>query len=495
MGLRAWIRGRWEQRSNSRALGAGFVPPAPVLSGTYVTPQTALGLSAYYAAVNVISRDVASLPLNVYRKLPGGGREIDERHPYQDLFAVESDENTSATKFSLDSQGHTLGWGNGYAEVVRDPRGRATALCIMHPSKTLPKLDTGGRLYYQDELTHEKYLSENVLHFAGLGFNGVTGYTPAYIARQGIGLGIAAEQLGASLFGNGLIPKGVLKTSRVLSPTARTNLRTSLGEIHQGSQSAHQLLILEEGLDYQATQINPDDAQFLATRQFQVLEIARLFGLPPHKLQDYSQAHLANVEESNLDYLFSTLAFWCFVRERELNRKLLTRADRQRWVIAYDFSALLRGNSGARVQYYTAMRNMGCLSADDIRKAEGMNPLGAGSGGDKYLVQMQYQPLAQAGELPKPAAPPAPGGKPEEPAGGDEAAADRAARRRAARRREIRQAARQAARREIQRAARQAAVTQATSGQAAPHDVIWDRALGELPPAGGVSNGNGNGQI
>jgi HK97 family phage portal protein len=398
MGLRSWIARRFERRSNP--LGAGFVPPAPVLSGTFVTPQSALALIAYYSAINVISRDLACLPLNIYRRLPGGGRQVDEDHPYHELLGCETDGDTSSLKFTLDTSGHTLGWGNSYSEIVRDDKGLATDLHILHPSKTLAKLTDAGKLFYEDETSHQKYRAENVLHFAGLGFNGIQGYTPAFIARQGIGLGIAAEQFGAAFFGNGLIPKGVLTTAKKLGTAAINNLRSSIGQVHQGSQSAHQLMILEEGMTWTATQVNPDDAQFIATRQFQVLEIARLFGLPPHKIGDYSQAHHTNVEESNLDYISTTLLFWVVLREHELNRKMLTRDDRKKWVIAHDFSRLLQGNSVARIAYYQGMRNMGCFSADDILAAEGRNPIGSKKGGDKYLVQMQYQPLERAGEPP-----------------------------------------------------------------------------------------------
>ena len=118
MGLRDWVRSRLERRSS--ALGAGYVPPAPVLSGTYVTPQSALGLIAYFSAINVISRDLASLPIYIARRHAGGGREVDDSHPYHDLLGCETDGNTSALKFTLDTQGHVLGWGNSYVEVVRD---------------------------------------------------------------------------------------------------------------------------------------------------------------------------------------------------------------------------------------------------------------------------------------------------------------------------------------------------------------------------------------
>ena len=153
-------------------------------------------------------------------------------------------------------------------------------------------------------------------------------------------------------------------------------------------------------MDWVQNSFSPDDGQFLQTRQFQVLDIARLYRMPPHKIGDYSQSHLANVEEANLDYVAMTLAGWVTMWERELNRKLLTREQRRTHQIGFDMSVLLRGNSAARMTRAQTLRNTGAWSANDIRRSEGMNPIAAELGGDKYLVQSQYVPLDQVGVVP-----------------------------------------------------------------------------------------------
>jgi len=397
--------GRLFQTRSQTSIGSGYVAAAPVLSGTYVTPQTAIGLTSVFAAINVISRDVATLPVNVYRKIPGGGREVAEEHPVQELLKWEPNDETDAFRLRRDWMGHVLGWGNGYLEVVRNKRdGTPEALQILHPAKTVAKRSDTGRLYYElDNDPLKRLLPENCLHAAGLGFNGLTGYSPLTVARQSIGLGMAAEQFGAAFFGNGAIAHGILKTAKKVGAQAVSNLRNSINQIHQGSQSAHQFMVLEEGMDWINTQVNPEDAQFLATRQFTAVEIARLYSLPPHKIGDYSQSHLANVEEANLDYIITTLAGWLVMLEGQFNLRLLTRKDRRQYVILHDMSALMRGNMSARIGYYQGMRNMGCFSANDILMAEGRNPLPKGQGGEKHLVQMQYQPLENAGKQPPPA--------------------------------------------------------------------------------------------
>jgi hypothetical protein len=91
------------------------------------------------------------------------------------------------------------------------------------------------------------------------------------------------------------------------------------------------------------------------------------------------------------------------MRESVLNRRLLTRDDRRKWVIRHDMSALLRGNTAARMAGYQILRNLGAVNADEIRIKEGMVPIGPEKGGDKYLVQAQYTPLDQAGKPVEPA--------------------------------------------------------------------------------------------
>ena len=198
------------------------------------------------------------------------------------------------------------------------------------------------------------------------------GYSPVTLSRQAIGLGIAAEEFGASLFGNGSIPKGVIKTAKRLTPEAAANLRRSWEVMHQGTKSANGTAVLEEGMTWESITIPPEDAQFLATRQFQVLEIARIYRLPPHKLGDFSRATFSNIEETNLDYLMTSLMPWLIQVEQEWGRKLLTREDRRAgYFLKHDMSALLRGNMQARADYYTKLQATGALSPNQIASMGG----------------------------------------------------------------------------------------------------------------------------
>ncbi len=386
-----------------------MVPAAPVLSGTFVSPQSALSLAAVFAAINRISTDIASFPVMVERKHPAGGWVEEPDYPLSDVVCSTVDDGeTDSFRFLQADMAHVLGYGNGRAEIVRQ-NGYVTGLRLLHPDKTVEKQTKSGKLYY--ELANkDKLAPEDVLHFAGLGFNGVRGWSPIHVCRQTIGLGIAAEQFGAAFFGNGAVPHGAVKTAKTLSPAALANLRNSINQIHQGSQSAWNFLILEEGLDWVSTQLPPEDIQFIATREFQVKDIARIYSLPPHKIGDYSESHLANVEEANQDYIDTTLRGWVRMIESQANLKLLSRDERRVLRIRLQMSDLLRGNVKDRGTYFNVMRNVGAFSTNDILIAEGRNPIPEREGGNLRLVQKQYVSLAGIYQNlinPAPAVPPA----------------------------------------------------------------------------------------
>jgi HK97 family phage portal protein len=395
----------------------------PTVSGVNVTPGSALTLTAAYAAINTIATDLASLPLRVYRRRRDEGRDEVRDHPAWDLLAVSPDDETTSMRWRQALYGHLLGWGNGYAEITFDSGSRPTGLYLLNPAMTwAERRPQDKRLFYR--IGGSNTLPPGrTLHIAGLGFDGLSGYSPVAMAREAIALGLATEAFGGSFFGNGAHPGGYLSTDKKLLPEARESLRTAWNMVHQGSQNAHKTPVLTDGLKWNPTTVPPEDAQFLATRQFQVVEIARMYRLPPSKLGDFTQSHLANIEASNLDYITTTLMPWCEQVEQELNFKLLTREERAKgFFIEHNMSALLRGDMKSRAEFYTKLRDLGVLSPNQICRFENLNPIG--SEGDIRLVPLNMTTLENAGKPvePKPAKPaPAPSPAPteEEPINGD----------------------------------------------------------------------------
>jgi HK97 family phage portal protein len=416
--LRTW-RGPWfsDDKELVRYYGGG----AKNSAGVPVNEQTALTYAAFWAAVSIISSDVASLPLILYKRGQQGGKERHTSHKLYKILHDEPNPEMSSVTFRETLQGHALTWGNGYAEIQRDGANGVKALWPITPDRVT---------VFRDERTLEvryrvaragggevEIPARDMLHVPGFGFDGLTGYSVVGTARESLGLGIATERFGATFFGNGSTFGGVLQHPQVLGAEGAKSLRDSIAGMHQGVERSHKFLVLEEGMTYQRLGIPPNDAQFLETRKFQIAEIARWFQIPPHKLGDLERATFSNIEEQNLDYYTATLRKWLVRWEQEINRKLISPLERNIQFAEHMIDGLLRGDIARRYSAYATGRQWGWLSVDDIRERENMNPLDDGSG-KSYLVPSNMMPADRINEVidaqvrepeppPAPVAPPA----------------------------------------------------------------------------------------
>lgn len=220
--------------------------------------------------------------------------------------------------------------------------------------------------------------SSNVLHLRGLALDGVVGADVVHQAREAFAVAIATERFGAAFFGNGTTFGGALKHPKTLSDKAQKSLRDSIESRHQGPERAHRLLILEEGMGFEKFGTDPNDAQFIETRQFQVREIARLFGVPPSRLGDSANLSYATSSEESLAYFVSTIRPWLVRIERELQMKLLTAAERKTLSIEHSVEGFLRADATTRAGFYETMTRAGIMSANECRRLENLPPIEGG---------------------------------------------------------------------------------------------------------------------
>jgi HK97 family phage portal protein len=368
------------------------------LSGANVTPDAALSASVVWACTRVIAEAVATLPRIPYEPLAPKGKNPLPAHPLHRLLNREPNPEMTAASYFAAAAAHAILWGNSYSEVERTRAGDVVALWPLRPDMVTPCRSKGGALRYEvrsaDHPEREPVVlrPENVLHVPGLSFDGIVGYSVVRKAREAIGLTLSSERFGAAWFGNGSRPGGFIKHPARLTPDAQANLRKSFEAIHGGVENAHRLAILEEGMEFQAMSVPPEDAQFLETRQFQVLEICRWFRVPPHKVADLTRATFSNIEHQGLEFVTDTLTPWLVRFEQEIDRKLFTDAEKARGLFCeHKVDALLRGDIHSRYQAYAIGRQWGWLSADDVRDAENLNPL-PGEQGDAYLSPMNMVP-------------------------------------------------------------------------------------------------------
>jgi len=362
-------------------------------SGVSVTPDSALTYSAVYAAVRCIAESVSSLPLNLYERLPGGGKMHAKANPLHTLLHDEPNPEMTSLQWREASMAHLLLWGNSYTEIVRDLEGNAVELWPIDPTTVTPKRTDSGELYYELNRGKDFLTAANMLHIPGLSFDGISGMSPISLARQSIGLSMAIESFGAGYFGRGARPGGVLTFPGQLSPEARQNLRRSFEELHAGGANSHRVALLEAGLKWEAIGVPPDDSQFLQSREFQIIEVARWFNLPPNKLKDLSKTSYNSLEQMEISFVVDTLRPWLVRWEQQLNRKLIRPKDKGSFFFEHNVDGMLRGDQASRYTAYSVGRNWGWLSVNEIRERENQNPI---EGGDVYMVPLNMQSLNTA---------------------------------------------------------------------------------------------------
>ena len=365
-------------------------------SGVPVDETRALNLTAVFACVRILAETLSSLPLILYQRQADGGRTRATAHRLYSLLHDAPNPEMSSLELRETLTGHVALWGNGYAEIEYNRGGQVTSLWPLRPDKMGMKREGGELIYtYQlpkpDEMgrTSRKFAPWQIFHLRGWGFNGLIGYSPISLARQAIGLGLATEEFGARFFGNGARPGGVLEHPGHLDDEAYNRLKESWDQAHQGLSNAQRIAILEEGLSYKSVGIPPEEAQFLETRKFQVSEIARIFRIPPHMLADLDRATFSNIEHQSIEFVVYTMGPWFARWEQAIGRSLLSTAERAQYFAEFLATALLRGDTVSRYQAYAQGRQNGWLSANDIRRAENMDPV---EGGDMYLVPLNMVP-------------------------------------------------------------------------------------------------------
>lgn len=365
-------------------------------AGVDVSESSGMRFSAVWACLRVISEDVATLPLFVFERLSGGGKQRAEDHYLHLLVHDQANPRMTALALRETVTAHILSWGNGYLYIVTDNGGRPIELWPLLPDRTWPWWTSTGELAYWTEIPSARpepklLRNDQVIHLAGLSYDGLVGYSPIRTHAQAIGAGLAAQEFGARFFGQGTNMGGFVEHPQSMSDPAYARLKADINEQYQGLGRSHLITILEEGAKFNKLTIPPNEAQFLESRQFSVEEIARIYRMPPHKIGHLLRMTFNNVEQMDLDYYKSTLRPWLLRWEKALAMKLLPAAERRRFFIEHVIEGLLRGDIKTRYDAYSTGRQWGWLSADDVRELENMNPLPDGQG-KKYLIPLNMVP-------------------------------------------------------------------------------------------------------
>lgn len=373
---------------------------SPTMSGENVNPISANNYSAVFAARRAIAETVSSVPLPVYRRLAGGGKErvtddirhrLLNRQPNPWMTAIQFRE------FLLDS---ALGWGNGIATIDGDLYDDSVQLSPVHTSFVTMEDKNSGPVYVirQPGEPVRTLTPDRVIHVKGITSNGLWGISIIRLAREAIGLGITAEKHGAAFFANGARTSGAFVLPQKPEKAKLDQLRGDLEKAYTGAMNSGKFMMLFGGMDYKTFSMPHDDAQFLETRRFQIEEIARWFRVPPNEIGDYGQMKWANIEQAALTFV-QTLRVWMVRIEQELNAKLFPATEQDDLFVEHLVDGLLRGDAQSRATSLQIQRRNGVINANEWRAIENMNPI---EDGDKYIIEGNMTTLEKVGEEPEP---------------------------------------------------------------------------------------------
>ena len=357
-------------------------------AGVNVTAATALSTSAVFACVRVIAETIASLPLKIYER-DGDARKPDPAHPlYALLNSTGPNPWQTAPEFWEMMLGHNVLRGNAYAFKVVDGNRKLLGLVPLDPSCI--EVDAKGNGIEQAEITYTYNTAEkkrvqipfdDIWHLKGISSDGFVGLSPLSLAREAIGLSLAAESHGSIYFKNGAKTSGVVSYPGKLKEPAYERFKESVQEAISG-ENKFKVLLLEEGASWSQVGMSNEDSQFLETRQFQVEDIARIFRVPtilighPDKASTYASA-----EQFMISFVTHTIRPWLVRLEKSISKHLLSEKDRPRYFAEFKVDGLLRGDTKSRYEAYAIARQNTWMNANEIRALENMDPR---AGGDIY---------------------------------------------------------------------------------------------------------------
>lgn len=375
--------------------------------GVIVNPGTALKLAAVYSCIYLLSSSVAQLPLNVLRRT-ATGIEAGTDHAAHYLLHDEPNPWQTSYKWRETKQGHALGHGNGYTRLARSRRGELQSLEMHLPAQTT-LIKNGNRWVYSAHDEDGRPLAvapEDMVHIRALGSSQKLGISPIRQHAETIGLGLAAMRYGREFFEGGGRATGLVTVKNGgLTKESWGRLKEawqrSVGSL---AQSKNKTLLLPADLDYKALTIAPEDAQFLETRKLTRSEIAGLFNVPAHMINDLEKATFSNISEQAIQFVRHTIMPWVVNWEQELNRKLFTRAERQAgYYVKFNLAGLLRGTPKERAEFYHYAITDGWMDRNEVRALEDLNPR---AGLEEMLISVNAKPATLLGVDGKPLAPP-----------------------------------------------------------------------------------------
>lgn len=359
-------------------------------SGLDINGKSATAYPPVWYAVNKIGGHIGQLPLCVFEQDPNDHRKKAKasRHPGYRMMKRPNSAMTGII-FRETLQYHALLWGNGRAHITRNNRQDPMEAVILPPDRTVTVLVNGTKWHavtIRETGEIRKLYDGDVIHIPGLGYDGLSGYSLIELAKNSIGLGLAAEKFGNRLFKSDAIPGIVLEAPPGVfrDEVEAKAFIDNWNNYHSGLDNVGKTALLREGVQAKPLSMRGRDAQWVEQRKFQRQDTALLF-LLEQILGDDASVSYNSLEQKNSAYLVNCLMRWIKKWEEELNEKLLSirQKESESHYFKFNVNGLLRGTIKERAEFYQVMRQIQVLSANEVRELEDMNPRDDDAG-DEY---------------------------------------------------------------------------------------------------------------
>lgn len=415
--LNTWRAERMAKKVSNQAILSSdpavvdiFMGARPASSGYTVNENTAMQVSAVAACIQILGGTIGSLPLPIYERTASGRSKVDS--PLWWLLNEQPCPAWTATSmFEWWLRSNALR-GDAYARILRNRGGIITGLLPLHPDRVTPYVDPAIgdiRYYYQPRVGNAFGIyADDMLHIPGFGYDGETGRSQSIIQSggfQSIGIALAADDFSGKFFANGATPKHILKTAGKLSDDQIDQLRKSYAERYTGPDNVGKPMVLTQGLEATMLSMSAVDAELLASRKYQVIDIARAFGVPPHMIgaTEVSSSWGTGIEQMTLGFVKFTLKTYLTRIEQEINRKFFRTT---KYFVEFNLEGLLSGDSKAEGESLRQARGgsmgPGWMTTNEIRRIKNLPPI---AGGDEiYNPVTDSKGTANAQETPPAAA-------------------------------------------------------------------------------------------
>lgn len=353
-----------------------------------VNEKNILGLSAAYSCTRLLSETIAGLPVNIKKKTDLGYSTVSE-HSAQRILRMMTNETLDSRSFKEVAMTTALNHGNHYSRIIRNGTGKVVKLVpFQHQDKIEVRIEpeSDNIVYVYDK--KQTFTTSEVFHIKGLTLDGYVGISVIEYFKTLFGTALSAQKYGHEFYNNGTALDGYIEVEASLDSEKKKNLREGWNR-NYGGLGKSKTAVLDKGMKYHPLALKPEDAQYLQSKQFSKKEIATIYRVPPHMINEVTDAKYNSVEHLQIEFVNYSIMPWINRWETEVNNKLLAESEKADHVCKFNVNGLLRGDMKTRAEFYHSMKLDGNLSTNDIRELEDMNTI---QGGDKYVWSLQTIP-------------------------------------------------------------------------------------------------------